>query len=337
MHPFINLGIYIIALCTAGISSAQEQPYQRFYYLGTVGKEAVQLELSLHDEEAIGSYFYSKIGTPIALRGSQAGEETSTGQPYRLEELGADGNAVATFEGELSSHGQAFGQTLTGAWGDTNGVIQPFNLERIAEFAEISLKQNRIESRMRFPVFTGDFAEFNQGMGQEEKIRATITDFEDGQDLQKDKELYLAWTIYGDHTITYASERLVSMLETFDIYTGGAHGNIGFSSSTFLKEGTGIRKLELSDVFAQSTDLARVVEKVSRDLEAQEAAFILDGSTILTPDDLAAFTLSPKGLTFYFDPYIVGPYAQGPFESTLTFNDIEDLLHPELLTEFKLL
>lgn len=29
---------------------------------------------------------------------------------------------------------------------------------------------------------------------------------------------------------------------------------------------------------------------------------------------MGAFTLSPKGITVYFDPYAVGSYAEGPFD-----------------------
>jgi hypothetical protein len=331
MKLLLTLFFFVIA----STSLAQATLYQRFFYLGTVGEDTVQLELTLNDTDAVGTYYYDLIGIPIALRGSQLGEATDTGQPYLLEELDADGKPVATFKGELSATSLEFGSMFTGEWTGDNGVKLPFTLERVAEFAKVTFQQNRIETSLRYPVFRGKLADFNNTVNQNEQISDLLKDFEQGQDIQRDNELFHAWTIYVDHDITYASERLLSMLVTAESYTGGAHGNIGFGNSTFLKEADGVRELGLRDLFVEDADLKNVLELLTDDLTQQDATFIVDGSTILDEDTISVFTLSPKGITFHFAPYVVGPYAQGPLESTVAFEDVKDILRPEILAEFK--
>jgi Deacetylase PdaC/Protein of unknown function (DUF3298) len=318
----------------ATFAFSQDLSYQRFYYLGTVGEESVQLELTLNGNQAIGSYSYDIIGTPIDLRGSREGEETDTGLPYTIQEFDGDGKAVARFEGELSSSSLEFGSTFTGTWTGDNGLTLPFNLQRVAEFAKATFQQNRIESSVHYPVFTDELAGFNNVVDQQGQISSILKDFEQGQSIQKDNELYNAWTIYADHTITYASSSLLSMLETIESYTGGAHGNLGFAGHTFLKEETGVRRLELRDLFTDNADLEPMVEFITRDLTAQEATFVADGSVTLGENSLFVFTLSPQSITFHFAPYEVGSYAEGPYESVVPFEFVKEILHPELLAEF---
>jgi Protein of unknown function (DUF3298)/Deacetylase PdaC len=326
---FLTLFVFVISFAVA-----QDAGFERFFYLGTVGEDAVQLELTLNGTETTGNYFYKLIGAPIELRGSQTGDPTDTGQLYTLEELDENGKAVATFKGELSSDALEFGNTFTGQWSGNNGVTLPFKLERVAEFAEVSFKQNRIESSVVYPVFTGKLAGFNTTIDQTKQVKQTLADFEQGQGMRQDNELYHAWTITADHSIIYASERLLSLLETINSYTGGAHGNLGFASHNFLKDEDGVRKLELRDLFIENTDLKPILEFITETLKQQNASFIMDGSVTLTEADISVFTLSPKGLTFHFSPYSVASYAEGPLEVTVPFELIKDSLRPEIASEF---
>jgi Deacetylase PdaC/Protein of unknown function (DUF3298) len=326
---FLTLFVFVISFAVA-----QDAGFERFFYIGTVGEDAVQLELTLSGNEVTGNYFYNLIGAPIELRGSQMGAPTDTGQPYSLEELDENGQPVATFKGELSSDALEFGNTFAGEWSGNNGVTLPFELERVAEFAQVSFKQNRIESSLIYPVFTGKLAGFNTTIDQTKQVNQTLADFEQGQGMQQDNELYHAWTITADHSISYASERLLSLLETINSYTGGAHGNLGFASHNFLTEEAGVRKIELRDPFTENADLKPVLEFITENLKQQNASFIVDGSVTLTEADISVFTLSPKGLTFHFSPYAVASYAEGPLEVVIPFELIKDKLRPEITSEF---
>lgn len=331
MKPSLFLVLFVFVI---SLAFGQGTISQRFYYLGTVGEYAVQLELTLNGDEATGSYYYNLIGTPIELRGQLAEDLTETGQPYSLEELDENGKAVATFEGELSWDSLEFGNSFIGAWTGDNGVTLPFSLERVAEFAEVSLQQGRIESRAIYPVFSGDLAGFNRAIDQTEQVESTLQFFEEGQDYQTKGELYNGWTLILEHDIKYASENFVSILVPIYTYTGGAHGNTGFDTLNLLKEEGAVRRLELRDVFTQSADLKPLLENITEELEAQQASFIVDGSVTLTEQDLSVFTLSPEGITFHFAPYQVASYAEGIFEVTVPLESPEDMLRPEISAEF---
>jgi hypothetical protein len=41
------------------------------------------------------------------------------------------------------------------------------------------------------------------------------------------------------------------------------------------------------------------------------------------------YTVDAKGLNFHFDPYVVGPYAQGEFEVFVPFSALKELLAPD--------
>jgi Deacetylase PdaC len=272
MKPSLFLILFIFI---TSLAFAQDADLEHFYYLGTVGEDAVQLELTLNGTEAIGSYYYNIIGAPIELRGKQTGDLTETGQPYTLEELDENGAAVATFEGELSSSSLEFGNSFTGTWTGNNGVTLTFELERVAEFAELSLKQNRIESSSSYPVFSGDLAVFNAAIDQTKQLESTLQFFEEGQVSQTKDELYNGWTLIVNHEIKYASEGFVSILVPIYTYTGGAHGNTGFDALNFLREEDSVRRLELRDVFIENADLKPVLETVTGELEARQASFSL--------------------------------------------------------------
>ncbi len=335
--PHFILLIFIFSFTLAQDELFNNAAFQKFYFLGNVNDNPVQLELTLDGAEVTGSYFYNIIGTPIELRGKQTGEETDTGLPLTIEELDENGQAVATFEGELSSTYQDVGATFRGTW-SCDGCADPtpkqFEFVRVAEFAKVSFQQNRVETTLTYPVFSGDMAAFSDAINKSEKVSSILADFKMGQDEQASGNLYFAWTIHAHHTVRYASERLVSLLETIDSYTGGAHGNYGFAGHTFLQKDGKVERLEFQDLFTENADLSPIADFVKNDLATQGASFIPEDFNVQSLTDLSAFTLSPKGITFHFGPYAVGSYAEGAYEVIVPFEEVKDILRPEIASEF---
>jgi Deacetylase PdaC/Protein of unknown function (DUF3298) len=326
--------VFVFSFSYAQTTLFEDTAFQQFYYLGTVGDEPVQVNLNIQTKHVTGSYFYNLIGTPINLRGQQTGEETDTGLPFMLEELDENGETVATFTGELSSTAAETGNTFTGTWQGNNDVTLPFKLERVAEFANLTFKQNLIEAGLSYPVFTSKLPRFNTAFNQDEHITGIIKDFQQGQEEQQAGNFFFAWTIHANFEIHYASERLVSLLEIIDSYTGGAHGNFGFAGHTFLQSDGNVQKLELADLFTANTDLSPIFSYVTAELTKQNASFVVSGDVTINEKALNVFTMSPKGLTFHFAPYAVASYAEGPLEVTVPFELIKNSLRPELSTEF---
>ena len=72
--------ILALTLCLwFGLSAAAE----RFYYLGSVGGQPVQMDLTLSGTSAQGHYYYDAIGAPLDLEGmiTLGGEVRSIRKP----------------------------------------------------------------------------------------------------------------------------------------------------------------------------------------------------------------------------------------------------------------
>ncbi len=337
----VALFTLLIFLCSSALAQDElfnDTTFQKFYYLGTVGENQVQLELTLTGAELTGTYFYNLIGTPIELRGQQTGEATETGLPFTVEELDENGKAVAKFEGELSSSYQEIGSTFSGLWSCdecASPAPKPFSFTRVAEFARISFQQNQIETTATYPVFSGDLAVFNEALNQGEIINSILGDFRQGQEVQRDASLYYAWTSHAHYTVRYAGEHLLSLLVTVDSYTGGAHGNFGFGGYTFLRTDGTVARLEFQDLFTPNADLSPVAQFVKNDLTNQGASFIPEDFNEQTLVNLSAFTLSPKGITFHFSPYAVGSYAEGYYEVVVPFEELKGILRSEIAADLE--
>jgi hypothetical protein len=337
MKPLLMFIVSSLSFTFAQDELFNDTAFQTFYYLGTQNDYQVQMTLELRGTQVSGTYFFDLIGAPIELRGKQTGEATDTGLTLTLEELDENGNAVATFEGELPSTYQDTGNTFTGTWSCAECASpdpKPFELTRVAEFAQVSFQQNRIETTLTYPVFMGDMAPFNEALDQNTIVNSILNDFKQGQDEQVAGNLYFAWTIHSNYTVRYASERLVSMLETVDSYTGGAHPNYGFAGHTLLNQNGQVERLEFPDLFTENANLSSLASFVKDDLIRQEASFIPEDFSTRTLEELSSFTLSPNGITFHFAPYAVGSYAEGDYEVTVPFEEVKDLLRPDIASEF---
>ena len=120
------------------------------------------------------------------------------------------------------------------------------------------------------------------------------------------------------------SRKLVSVRVESHVYRGGAHPNTHLTARTFLRAADGAWRLaspcEALGVLGRPCDRPRVRERVIRDLERQEAAWVVDGEVNeSTPWLLDRTTLTPTGLRVDFEPYAVGPYAQGVFTVHVPF------------------
>ena len=153
----------------------------------------------------------------------------------------------------------------------------------------------------------------------------------------RDPQPYLQnWDCTIEIDLMHVSPRAVSMLESRAEYTGGAHGNLSVIGRCFIGTQDGIRQLTLGELFDPSSPWVRcLVDFCQSDLRCQGASSISDvsvedpESARLSTDDLASFTLSPEGLTFYFSPYHVGCYAEGVYIVRVPTSVFRDCLPPQ--------
>ena len=135
-----------------------------------------------------------------------------------------------------------------------------------------------------------------------------------------------------DIFVRRADSKVVSLLESGSSYTGGVHGSYGAGGVNFDAR-TG-KKLALSDVCPNTEGLiAAIIAQLGFDYP--KASFMESGSTLMqdmvrqmVSDGSVPWTLDARGVSFYFNPYLLGSYAEGIFTSTILFSQ-----HPELFAD----
>ena len=139
---------------------------------------------------------------------------------------------------------------------------------------------------------------------------------------------FSAYQDMNDVFIRRADTMAVSLLEYSVNYEGGVHGMSGVRGRNFDSK-TG-QELALSDV---CPDLPKLAEVIRAQLcrEYPNASFVANGAetvNLLMGAGNIAWTLDPTGVSFYFNPYLIGSYSEGIFSTTVLFDE-----HPELFVE----
>ena len=147
--------------------------------------------------------------------------------------------------------------------------------------------------------------------------------------LKGGSTFFPAFESRSDINVRRADSLVVSFQENGSDYTGGAHGMFGISGRSFNTY-TG-RELKLFDIF---TDMNALSEAIKRQLmfDYPKSSFAQGGGASmretvdrLVRDNHLLWTLDPRGVTFYFNPYLLGSYAEGIFTTTLFFTEYPDI------------
>ncbi|MDP4025880.1 lysozyme inhibitor LprI family protein [Methylobacterium sp. NEAU 140] len=122
-------------------------------------------------------------------------------------------------------------------------------------------------------------------------------------------------------TIAYATPRLISIKRDTWEFTGGAHGTSGTLGLTVDAAG---RILTFPDLFAKpvAADFAALCLKTIKAARAEKGGEAEPDPALLKKiapvvADLRNWVFTGAGATVYFDPYSVGPYAEGAYECPL--------------------
>jgi hypothetical protein len=135
-------------------------------------------------------------------------------------------------------------------------------------------------------------------------------------------ERYMQWV--------YTSPKMVSLMFVWNSYYGGAHPNVTITYYNYDPV-TG-KKMELKDVFtsdglASLQELAeqefRVVRELDPEENLEEAGFWFDEGRFELSNN---FTFTDSGILFYYNPYEIASYADGPTEVMLPFDLIKPLM-----------
>lgn len=141
------------------------------------------------------------------------------------------------------------------------------------------------------------------------------------------------WAVERTIRVVYNTPRVFA-IETGDYsFTGGAHPN-SMTQYTNFDARTG-KKLTLNDLFQpgyqqQLNRLAEQEFRRARQMGAgdtfESAGYWFENNQFRLPDN---FFINEHGLSFFYNPYEIAPYAMGSSEVTLSRAALQSLLRPD--------
>ena len=137
---------------------------------------------------------------------------------------------------------------------------------------------------------------------------------------------------YTDEETLYcarADEAILSLGSTYFMYTGGAHGMHGFKAYNYDPE-TG-KSVSIREI---TTDLTALVKLLTDDIkEKYPDLSLMDDIDLMSEGyvDSLVWTMGYDGIRFFFDPYLLGSYAEGAQRIFIPFAGNEELFKEKYL------
>ena len=130
----------------------------------------------------------------------------------------------------------------------------------------------------------------------------------------EEPEQNVPYELETTYSTTRPSPSVLSIVWKTASYTGGAHGNLELSSTTYnLKTGT---LVELYDVFDNLETALDIMSRFCAKALAQSLGDMynndmLNDGTAPEAENFSSFALTPAGIRIFFQPYQVAPWAAG--------------------------
>ncbi len=314
-------------------------PSERYYFVGTLGEDLrIQMDLSLEDTRVVGQYYYEHIGEVIDLEGSIP-EELDEVVILDLQES-VNGRLSGSWKGEIrlpdgftlaSEDEPVF--SFIGTWQNTDSTKNlPFELLGVAEYTFLRIDQgSTIDTDTALPFFVEPSLENLNNTLFTKATEQHLEFIQLGQREILEGYRAIGWGWDSTYNIAYYDKGLVSIFEMAYTFSGGAHGNQHFAPHNYSISNGVATELKLADLFKENSNYVTILSNyILDDLREQEAPYAVDGSqSNLTSEDLTVFAFSPKGISFGFAPYIMGPYVVGSFEVTVPFSALSNVIDPE--------
>ena len=163
----------------------------------------------------------------------------------------------------------------------------------------------------------------------------TIEQFADSfiEDYKQDINQFNSWELERNIKVVFSTDKLLTLLFEEYGYTGGAHPFSGQRYAVLsLVDGTSI---VLADLLSPGYEpplnvMAEKAFRKSRELEdadsLEEHGFSFENNVFNLNKN---FGVVKEGLDFIFNSYEIAPYAMGPSQFTVPYEDIHSLILPE--------
>ncbi|MGD9406435.1 MAG: RsiV family protein, partial [Anaerolineae bacterium] len=135
-------------------------------------------------------------------------------------------------------------------------------------------------------------------------------------------------TIWMTHTVTFATDDLVSVLFYVDGYVIGAAHPFHYSHSLNHELGE-TSMLELADLFRPASDYLEVMSRYCLDDLERQGVLEWEEGALPQAENFQRWNITPEGLLISFDEYTIAPYAAGPHEVLIPYTVLEPFADPE--------
>lgn len=293
----------LILLSQAGLSANED-----LYFSGSLESgEQVNLYLRVNERNISGWFRLNSEIDPRPL----SGERSSTDNAWVLVEKGAYLQDLSRFSG-VFKEGRYIGQ-----WVSQSETLV-FDLQLRMEVAEISLhRDDHIHIQVQYPYFipTEEKEALNQTFFEE--AMEELSSFYDWMDPETGNGIPFLNQV--NVAAEYLGPQWISLIFESYQYTGGAHGNSLYRCRSFQKRNDEWKEVELQNLLRNPAHGASLQKRVIEALIDEGAGWIEE----MIPDEsfLKHYTLSPRGISFYFQPYDVGAYAEGSYRVFIPWDE----------------
>ncbi len=186
---------------------------------------------------------------------------------------------------------------------------------------------NAINGSIKSSIFDYAFVN-NKPTSFEQLIEELKTEYNDV--LSSFPDYKASWSIEINSDIIYQDSSFVSIATTIFSYTGGAHANSSQVYKSFnLNTGEAIT---LDDILVkgyeeelnESAEIEfRMLKEIPPAFSLEEKGYVFEGGKFKLNDN---FAIINKSLLFYYNPYEIASYAEGPTEIELRLTDYVNLI-----------
>lgn len=304
------------------------------------GASSFVMKLKKEGDNLTGSYYYLKTRKDISLKGT-----IDKQNKIKLEET-SDGKVTGTFTGGWKDTDTDPVVKLEGVW-KKPGSDEEWSFyatEQIIEtngnqtIEDKSIKDEDKKKKLSINVFYPQISGFG---AQTDAINKDIASAFNKDIAEFKKEVDCAESPVGgdvgcsfevSYNTSVATDDLLSFAFEVYTYTGGAHPNSYTTTLTYdVKSG---KRIRLGELFKPNSNYLKTIsdysiEALKKQMRVPEEGIEPDEEMIrdgagAKEENFDSWSVSKKGIVFYFDPYQVGPYAAGPQVVVVPYKVLKD-------------
>lgn len=176
-------------------------------------------------------------------------------------------------------------------------------------YAETASEGGKTKSTAKYPVFTGEFgSKVNTTISTQAKadIKAFEADITEDDDVSK-------CTFTSSYDVKCNNNGVVSIVNTQEAYTGGAHGNTVVSAKTYCIDDGNVINIK-------SSDMDTAIEQFKELINANKENYFENAIENVKAENIGWYVDKNEKTVFFINDGVVAPYAVGLVTVTMDKN-----------------